>query len=1125
MEKCFTIQEHRMLKLTSFRIPAKSKRAILNKVRYAALCLMCTLLTANAFAQTQNRNVTINAVDQPISVILEQIERQGVYSFFYNNRAVKLDERITISADNAEITKVLDEILRGTNVGYSIVEDNIVLSVRKETPAAQAQPARLRGKILGPNGEPVIGATVIIDGTMQGTNTDGAGEFSFPWNETIGSAALTVTYIGYAPLRVQVNNRTAITLTMAEDHQVIEPVVVTALGIRRAERAVTYNVQELDLAIFETRDANLVNSLAGRVAGVAVNASSAGVGGETKIVIRGNKSIASSNNAMYVLDGIPLPSLSLTSPGDSYSIYEGSAISGDGISNFNSDDLSNMTVLAGPSAAALYGYKAANGVVMMSTRQAEKGVSVNYSNNTTFSSAFWMPDFQNTYGARDGVYASWGDQLNSADSWNPRDFFQTGYNTSNSVSLGIGADNSSTYVSTGMVNARGLLYNNDYDRYNVTANHSTSFLKDKMTLSLTGMYMNIEEQNMVAGGQYYNPLIPVYLMSPGDDINKYVVYERYDASRNLKTQYWPWGTQNISMQNPYWIMNRNMFNTTKDRFILGASLRYDIAEWINVSGRARIDYNNAFATQKNYASTAGTFAGRYGRYYENRYVTRQTYADVMVNFDKSFVDGKLTLQATAGASVEDYNYRATMLGGDIATTGITNLFTLANIDISRQSTDTARDQNQAVFATAQIGWDRKVYLDLTARGDWNTGMAYTDNPLIFYPSVGLSGIITDIFAINSKTLSFLKIRGSYAEVGNPISRFLTKPTYAVGSVMTWITPKSFEPERTKSWEAGLDVKLWGNKVAASATYYSSRTFNQVFTPALSSTSTYGTMYINAGRVDNKGIEVKAELNQNLGPVEWNSTVIYSRNRNKIVKMFEGGEFEGLGYVNSIDSMTMGGTSGFVNVLKEGGSMGDIYVNTLKTDEHGYIWVAPSTSAVAADRNNWIYAGNTNPGYTLSWANGFSWNGIRFNFMINARVGGVGVSMTQAAMDYFGVSETTAIARDNGGALVNGARIPAQSYYQTLGGNGASMVGAYYVYSMTNVRLGEVVLGYDVPINKWVPWIKGLNVSLVGRNLMMLYCKAPFDPELVSGTGNYSGGIDYFQLPSTRNIGFSVKLTF
>ena len=1106
-----------------------SVNGLFRAVRTLALALTLTLaFAANpAQAQTpaQEKTITLQVTNAPVSTVMKQIENQSGYTFFYNTKDIPLSRNVTLSIANENIRTTLDKLFQGTNVTYSIDDKSIILSTRQQAQAPKTH--ELVGRILDKKGQPVIGATIMISGTMQGTTSGIDGAFSFPYTDALAKSTLDISFIGYRSLSIPVNNRTTLDITLEEDDQQIEAVVVTALGIKRSERAVSYNVQNLTDDVFKTHDANMVNSLTGKIAGVTVNASSAGVGGETKVVMRGSKSISGSNNALYVLDGIPLPSLSLTNPGDEFTIMRESGLTGDGISNFNPDDIASMSALTGPSAAALYGSQAANGVLMLTTRTGEEGLSVNYSNNTTFMTPFVTSAFQNTYGAKDGYYASWGSKLSKPQSWSPVDFFQTGYNTSNSLSVSFGGERSQTYISAGVVTAEGIIPNNEYNRYNFTANHTSSFLKDRMHLSVLGMYMNVNEQNMLSSGQYYNPMVPIYLMSPGDDINKYAVYERYDASRNFPVQYWPWGSQSLQMQNPYWITNRNMFNTGKDRFLFGASLKYDITDWLDVTGRARIDYTNMLSEQRNYASTLGLFAGDKGHYYNNHYSTMQRYADVLANIHKTFADDKVSLNITVGASIEDYKHRATLLGGDL--TGVPNLFTLANMTTNKSlAKETINDQTQSIFATAQVGYKNMLFLDVTAREDWTTALANTANMSMFYPSVGVSAVLTDLFGIKSKVLSYAKIRASYAEVGNAPMRWITIPTYPVSDgvplTSTYLTSDDFQPERTKSWEVGADIRLWGNKLILGATYYNSRTYNQVFNPDISSTSTYSSLYVNAGRVDNKGIELSAELNQNLGPVQWTSNIVYSRNRNKVVKMLDGYQLSN-GTVISQDSMVMGGTSGVKMVLREGGQIGDIYVNTLKTDEHGMIWVSPTGSTVATAKDTWIYAGNSNPSYTLSWRNEFNWKGLSLAFMFNARVGGVGVSLTQATMDYFGVSERTAIDRDNGGALVNGQRIPAESYYQTIGGNGADAIGSMYVYSMTNVRLGELTLGYDIPVQKWCKWIKKLNVSFVGRNLWMLYCKAPFDPESVAGTGTYASGIDYFMQPSTRNLGFSVKVTF
>lgn len=990
---------------------------------------------------------------------------------------------------------------------------------------ALSQPSGvIAGTVLDDEGLPVTGAGVVVEGRSSiGTVTDLDG--SYMLEVPSDAAELHFSFIGMKDVIVPIDGRTRIDVTLVPDSELLGGVVVTALGIKRSERAVSYIVQSVDESAFAVREANLVNALSGRLAGVQINASSAGLGGETKVVMRGAKSLAGNNNALYVLDGIPLPALSLTNPGDSYSIYDGSAITGDGISNFNADDISDMSALVGPSAAALYGSKAANGVMMLTTRSGEKGFGVTFSNNTTFLSPFMLPDLQTGYGQKTGYYSSWGQKLLSSPSWSFRDFFQTGWNTQNSVGVSFGTDNSSAYVSAAAVNAEGVVPGNAYDRYNFTAHHTADILDGRLHVSTLAMYMKVRERNMTAGGQYYNPLIPVYLMSPGDDIGKYAIYERYNPERGFQTQYWNWGDLNLDMQNPFWIVNRNRFETGKDRFLLGGSAKYDIAPWLNLTARVRTDYTNILSEQKNYASTLGTFAGTKGRYFYNEYLTDQTYADVLLNARREFAD--FTAEGTAGAAMENYRFRSTRTAGDL--TGVPNLFTLANMEANRDFVkETINDRTQSLFATAQLGWRNMVFLDATLRSDWSSALAKQGEKLapIIYPSAGLSAIVTDLFGLKSDILPYAKVRVSYAEVGNAPMRFLANPTYSVSGgvpqTVTYLTAPDFKPERTRSWETGADLRLFGGILALSATYYNSKTYNQVFTPEISRASTYNTYYVNAGRVDNHGVELSAEVKQDLGPVRWTSNATWSMNRNRIAKMLE---TEIDGQTVAIDTLDMGGTSGVKMRLVKGGSIGDLYVNTLKQDAEGFIWVSPTGGTVATARDRFIKAGNTNPSGMLSWRNQFDWNGLSLGFMFNARLGGVGASLTQAALDAYGVSARTAEDRDNGGVLVNGQRLTdVESYYTTVGGSGSNAIGACYIYSMTNVRLGELTLGYNIPVAGWLPFVKGLNVSLIGRNLLMIYCRAPFDPEQVAGAGNYAAGIDYFMMPSTRNVGFSIKAT-
>ena len=422
-----------------------------------------------------------------------------------------------------------------------------------------------------------------------------------------------------------------------------------------------------------------------------------------------------------------------------------------------------------------------------------------------------------------------------------------------------------------------------------------------------------------------------------------------------------------------------------------------------------------------------------------------------------------------------------------------------------------------------------AYVDLTARNDWPSTMGGTkyEKRGFFYPSVGVSAILTEMLPIKSDILPFLKARFSFSKVGNALMRYIPISTYPVingyPQTMTYMVDPDLKPESTKAYEVGLNARMFNNKLNIDLTLYKSITSNQLFNPTLPTSSGYTSYYVNAGRVDNKGIELSVGFNQDLGPVKWNTNFIYSINKNVIKELLPRKQLPTGGFVE-MDEMNMGGTDGYRMVLKEGGSMGDIYVNTLKTDEHGFIIVDLISQQVTTDPDNFIYAGNSNPDYTMSWRNSFEWKGISLGFLINGRFGGVGVSSTQAKMDYYGVSKATAEARDQGGALVNGQLIPAKEYYQAIGG-GTSGIGSMYVYDMTNIRLAELSIGYDIPINRWVKWIKGAHVSLIGRNLLMFYCKAPFDPEATSSTGTYFQGIDYFMQPSQRNIGFSVNLKF
>ncbi len=1107
-------------------------RKILLTMKLAWIFILTGLISANATNSfSQNTRLDLKMERTSLKSILNEIEEKTDFNFLYKNNEIEELTNLSIDEEQATISDILDHLLINKGLEYELFDKYILIKKKgndTKLPNNGKQETAVSGRVTDTSGFPLPGVAVIVKGTTIGTTTDTDGKFTLDIPESEKGGIISFTFIGMEAQEFPIESQTTFEVVMKDATIGVDEVVVTALGIKKRAKTLTYNVQEIKTKeIVGVKDANFMNSLAGKVAGVNINASSSGIGGGVKVVMRGAKSISGNNNALYVIDGIPMPSLQTTQPSD---YYTGMGQSGDGASMLNPEDIESMSVLSGAAASALYGSEAANGVIMITTKKgSEDRMNVSYSNSTSFFSPFVTPEFQNTYGASTGSLQSWGAKMAQPSNYDPMDFFQTGWNETNSLTISNGTEKNQTFLSLATTNAEGIIENNTLDRYNFSIRNTTDMLNGKLHMDLSANYMNTQEQNMISQGQYFNPIVATYLMSPSYSLDTYQLFEMYDESRGFKTQYWPWGNMGIGMQNPYWIINRDKFDNNKNRFLISGGLSYHIVDGITLSARAKMDYTSATYEKKYAASTDAIFAGKYGAYYKDDESTRQIYGDMILNIDKYFGDYSLT--ANLGTSIKDVDYSLSGVGGDL--NSVANSFTLLNLnqDNAEFNQDNYHDQTQSIFVTAQIGWKSKLYLDLTGRTDWSSALAWTEKTSLTYGSVGLSAILTDLLPIKNNVLSFLKVRGSYSEVGNAPTRYIAYQTFPYESGMPTTTTtypnNDILPERTKAWELGLQSNLWKDKVEINVSLYKTSTYNQLFNPVLSESSGYRSIYINGGQVDNKGIEVSLSLNQPLGQVEWKSSFTYSINRNKVVKLLKPTELSS-GLTVEQDILDVASIGNVKSRIKEGGSIGDLYVTVLKTDEHGFIDVDYVNNTVAIDDkagelgDGWVYAGNSQPKYTMGWRNSFSYKGVSLGFLVNARIGGIGVSMTQGIMDAYGTSKTSADARDNGGIMINGHLVPAaQKYYQKVGTGASSM----YVYSATNVRLAEFSLGYDLPITKWVSFIQGMNVAFTGRNLFMFYCKAPYDPELTPSTGTHFNGMDYFMLPSLRNLGFSVKLNF
>lgn len=607
-------------------------------------------------------------------------------------------------------------------------------------------------------------------------------------------------------------------------------------------------------------------------------------------------------------------------------------------------------------------------------------------------------------------------------------------------------------------------------------------------------------------------------------------YQRYNAERGLMDQYFPYSST-MALQNPYWITENLEMPNKKNRYTASAQFRYEFADWINVTARAKIDRDNESRERKFDAGTNTQYASKFGYYSKSQITNQQVYGEILASINKYFNDHTWDLTANVGANFENTDYNDDWVGGSLKS--VANKFTTANIDYAGRDLlrqDTYHLKKRAIFGTVQFGYRSMAYLDLSARNDWSSTFQGTNTNSFFYPSVGLSGIITEIFGIQSRTLNFAKLRVSYSEVGNSPEVFIAIPTYEIkdGAVVTQTRrPNSnLKPERTKAWEAGINIAMFDNALRLDATLYTSSTYNQFFERQLAGSTGYTSEIFNGGRVDNRGIELSLRYNKNWGDFMWSSYLTYSINRNKVKELAADYVDPYTGEPAPLTEMIMASTSMYQTRVTEGGSIGDIYVNTLRTDEHGAIYVHPNDQTVVTEPNTFVKVGNAAPRYNLGWGNDLRYKGFNLGFLVTARVGGVGVSQTQAVLDYYGASQVTAEARDNGGVLVNGRPIPAQDFYQKVGSPGQSGgIGSWYVYSATNVRLSELSFGYDFPVKKWGTFVKGLNLSFIGKNLFFFYKKAPYDPEMTASTGTYMQGIDNFMSPSLRSLGFSLKVQF
>lgn len=1007
----------------------------------------------------------------------------------------------------------------------------------------------IEGVVRDPAGIPLAGVTVTIKGTNLGTSTDSKGHFSI--SAHIGDV-LVFTTVGYGKKELLVGSNKELVVDLASDAHSMNEVVVTALGIKHSEKSLTYSTQQIGGGeLTNVKSDNLMNSLNGKIAGVTISPSASGVGGSAKVILRGNRSTSGNNQPLYVIDGVPISNDGNPFGQPMSNTYGGNPEGGDGISNLNPDDIESMTILKGASAAALYGSQAANGVIVINTKKGKAGRTIiNLSSSVQLDRNAYEPQFQNDWGQTStGAVDSWGPQLTTGAPNNLKDFFQTGQNFTNTVSLSGGTDQSQTYFSYTNTTARGVEPNNTLARNNINFHETAKFMDGKLTADGNANYINQQLDNSPAIGFYSNPLTGLYFFPRGQSILPYK--QKYElppvnGGNGQPTQNWPF-TEDVQ-QNPWWIINKNTNEATRNRFIINASLKYDINPWLSIQGRGALDQSTDVGDQKYYSGTLAPLAapngnGSWNGFNQNM---QQEYGDLLLNFNIP-ANSDIKIDGVLGGSVTD-NRQSGIAFGPGAGQGyglyFPNLWTIQNIEVapavslgntsgtygSNVSTDAPyHNQVQSVFGNANISYKDWVYLTLSGRNDWSSNLSFTPDDHYFYPSAGLSFILNQMLRL-PKNITYLKVRGTYSQVGNTVGQYQTNPvntTSANSTVLNQTAPSSLKPEQTKAWEFGVDMHMFSDNLTFSGTYYKTNTYNQDISIQPPPASGYANENVNAGNIQNSGAEFMVgynfKINRNL---TWNTSVNASFNISKVID------------IDTKDGVTLvdltPGNNNYDTYVVKGGEYGDIYGQTLQKDSKGRLLLIPDGSGNWFPQqgggvlNGYSRLGNPNPKFQMGWNNAISFKRFNLNFLVDGKFGGQVISVMQGMLDFYGVSKVSGEARDKGYVSVNGvdpngeavSQISPKNWYTFIGGRNATL--GEYVYSATVVRLREVALGYDVPVHHSL--VKDIRFALTGRNLIYFYRKAPYDPEIQSATSNSLGGVDVFNLPAARSFGLKLNAT-
>ncbi len=1047
-----------------------------------------------------------------------------------------------------------------------------------------AQEALISGKVSDANNEPLPGATVLVKGLNRGTITEVDGTYSI---SAAPDEVLVFSFVGFENIERTVGNQTIINVVLTEGLALSE-VVVTALGVERQTKALGYAVQAVDGSRFtEARETNVINSLSGRVAGVQITNGSSGIGGSTRVTIRGESSLnINANQPLFVVDGVPISNNVVGSSGSGNQEVD----YGNSAGEINPDDIASMTVLKGPAAAALYGSRAANGAILITTKSGKnrQGLGVVINSNTTFDNALVLPQWQNTYGQgnngqfefvngagsgiADGVDESWGPRLDAglsipqfdsprsvpgfrggdlnapagstiqATPWvsqpnNITNFFQTGVTLNNSVAISGGNEKSNIRVSWTNLDQKGIVPNTDLKRNTISV-HGATKVTDKLTVNSSFNFQRTNSGNRP--NISYGTENLMYL---------WIWYGRQINTANLR-DYWMPGLEGVQQfnynynyhDNPYFNVFENTNGQEKDRVFGNLSLNYKFTPKLSLMLRTGLDTYNELRDRKRAFSTQRFPKGNYR---EDDISFNEQNSDFLLTYSETTKPVWSYSFAIGGNSMVQENRYVQTVAPQLLIPGIYNFTnTAVNLQVNQF---TSEKRINSFYGFGQIGYKNILFLDVTGRNDWSSTLPANNNSY-FYPSATLSAVISDMITLPS-AISFMKVRAAYAEVGNDTNPYNLSNVY--NSQVAWGTTQSksessrlsnadLKPERTGAFEVGTDIRFNQGRIGLDFTYFDNRTRNQIIPIELDIATGYASRIINAGEIQNQGIEIvlNAKPIQNKNGFNWDFIANFTRTRGKVLELTEG-----------LDAYTLTDRNGAIIQARIGERMGNIYgvgferVEDPNSEFFGQI-VHNSTGTPLRDPELKLQ-GNYNPDWMLGLQNNFSYKGISLGFLFDFRYGGIVVSRTKTIGSTSGQLAETIYGRENGYDLsVEGNGIISPGVVKNSDGSyspntieitSRNWHNRYYErnnveaakYDATYLKLREVTIGYTIPKTVFgnMP-IQDVRVSLVGRNLALWTENPHFDPETLSMSGGtLQPGIENMAFPSSRSIGFNVNVKF